>query len=158
MLVSWLFHRDGRLCPPRDAAAQYSVFTGTRRLASAARPLLSRGCSCRRTAPTRSSIQVRTPLVDQAARELEADPLIFDWNRAEQQNPLGLKGLSLLDETLRDGLQNPSVVDPKIDDKLQILHLMDELGIEYADIGLPGAGQRQFDDVLRLAKEVVDRA
>jgi 2-isopropylmalate synthase len=84
----------------------------------------------------------------------DADPLIYDWNRAEHQAPLGARGLLLLDETLRDGIQNPSVVDPKIGDKIEILHLLNELGVDYADIGLPGAGQRQFDDVLTLAKEV----
>src|SRR5688572_24220007 len=86
----------------------------------------------------------------------DADPLIYDWNRAEHQRPLGARGLMLLDETLRDGIQNPSVVDPKIGDKIEILHLLDELGVDFADIGLPGAGQRQFDDVLTLAKEVAD--
>ncbi len=86
----------------------------------------------------------------------DADPLIYDWNRAEHQAPLGARGLMMLDETLRDGIQNPSVVDPRIGDKIEILHLLDELGVEFADIGLPGAGQRQFDDVLTLAKEVAD--
>src|SRR5262245_58021554 len=85
----------------------------------------------------------------------DADPLIYDWNRAEHQNPLP-QNLMLLDETLRDGIQNPSVVDPKIGDKIEILHLLDELGVDFADIGLPGAGQRQFDDVHTLAEEVAD--
>ena len=61
----------------------------------------------------------------------------------------------MLDETLRDGLQNPSVEDPSIDEKLRILHLMEDLGIEYADVGLPGSGKRAFDDVLRLCGEIV---
>ncbi len=86
----------------------------------------------------------------------DADPLIYDWNRAEYQPPLGARGLLMLDETLRDGIQNPSVVDPRIGDKIEILHLLDGLGVEFADIGLPGAGQRQFDDVLTLAKEVAN--
>jgi 2-isopropylmalate synthase len=60
------------------------------------------------------------------------------------------------DETLRDGLQSPSVIDPPIEKKLEILHLMDSLGIEAADIGLPGAGPRAVQDVTRLAKEIAD--
>jgi 2-isopropylmalate synthase len=61
------------------------------------------------------------------------------------------------DETLRDGLQSPSVRSPSIEQKLQILHLIDALGIETADIGLPGAGPHVVKDVERLAREIVDQ-
>jgi 2-isopropylmalate synthase len=64
--------------------------------------------------------------------------------------------VTLDDETLRDGLQSPSVRCPTIDEKLRILHLIDRLGIESADIGLPGAGPHVVRDVERLAKEIVD--
>ena len=60
------------------------------------------------------------------------------------------------DETLRDGLQSPSVKDPAIDEKIRILHLMEGLGIDMVDIGLPGAGPRAFADVERLAREIAD--
>ena len=60
----------------------------------------------------------------------------------------------LNDETLRDGLQSPTVQDPSIKDKIRLLHLMDELGIDMADIGLPGAGPRAYADVLALAQEI----
>ncbi len=58
------------------------------------------------------------------------------------------------DETLRDGLQSPSVRDPAVETKVHLLHLMDALGIETADIGLPGAGPRQRDAVARLCREI----
>ncbi len=83
-----------------------------------------------------------------------AGDFIFDWNELNRKGRLVPQAFSLVDETLRDGLQNPSVEDPSIDDKLRILHLMDELKIEYADIGLPGSSKRAFDDVLTLSKEV----
>jgi isopropylmalate/homocitrate/citramalate synthase len=83
-----------------------------------------------------------------------AGDFIFDWNELNRKGRLVPQSFSLVDETLRDGLQNPSVEDPSIDDKLRILHLMDELKIEYADIGLPGSSKRAFDDVLTLSKEV----
>lgn len=86
----------------------------------------------------------------------ETSDLIYDWNSVERRSAVAVRGVSLLDETLRDGIQNPSVVDPKITDKLEILHLLDELGVEYADVGLPGSSPRAFEDVLRIAKEVVD--
>ncbi|TFH64006.1 MAG: 2-isopropylmalate synthase [Gemmatimonadales bacterium] len=58
------------------------------------------------------------------------------------------------DETLRDGLQSPSVKDPSIDEKIKILHLMDGLGIETADVGLPGSGPRQRESVELLCREI----
>jgi 2-isopropylmalate synthase len=81
---------------------------------------------------------------------------IFDWNEVNRKGRLVPQSFTLFDETLRDGLQNPSVEDPGIEDKLRILHLMEDLGIDEADIGLPGSSQRAFDDVLRMCREVVD--
>ncbi|MEK9501772.1 LeuA family protein [Gaopeijia maritima] len=83
--------------------------------------------------------------------------LIFDWNRRPDGFDWSSVGpVELDDETLRDGLQNPSVTDPPIDAKIRLLHLMDELGIHTADIGLPGAGPRAVADVTALAKEIAD--
>lgn len=67
------------------------------------------------------------------------------------------KNATFFDETLRDGLQNPSVVDPPIDAKLEILHLMEDLGIHVADIGLPGSSKRAFEDCLRMCREISDQ-
>jgi 2-isopropylmalate synthase len=82
--------------------------------------------------------------------------LIFDWNELDRKGRILPRNATFFDETLRDGLQNPSVKDPPIGDKLAILHLMEDLGIHEADVGLPGSSQRAFDDVLRICKEVVD--
>jgi isopropylmalate/homocitrate/citramalate synthase len=62
----------------------------------------------------------------------------------------------LNDETLRDGLQSPSVRDPLIQDKIGILHLMESLGINSLNLGLPGAGPRAVEHVTALAREIVD--
>jgi 2-isopropylmalate synthase len=81
--------------------------------------------------------------------------LIYDWNReGVEQQPA--RRVEFNDETLRDGLQSPSVIDPPIEKKVEILHLMDSIGIDSADIGLPGAGPRAVADVTRLAREIVD--
>ncbi|PYX83309.1 MAG: 2-isopropylmalate synthase [Acidobacteria bacterium] len=61
----------------------------------------------------------------------------------------------LNDESLRDGLQSPSVRDPSIQEKIVILHLMEELGINSLDLGLPGAGPRALEHVEALAREIV---
>ena len=84
--------------------------------------------------------------------------LIYDWNRAGGADLRPARGrVELDDETLRDGLQSPSVRNPSIEEKLRILHLMAELGIESADIGLPGAGPHVVRDVERLTREIVEQ-
>jgi 2-isopropylmalate synthase len=81
--------------------------------------------------------------------------LIYDWNvSAGAEIPLG-RHVALNDETLRDGLQNPSVRDPSIEEKIEILHWMESLGIETVNIGLPGAGPRAYADTEALAREIV---
>lgn len=82
--------------------------------------------------------------------------IIYDWNHVGFAGPLTPKPVLLLDETLRDGIQSPSAVDPSIEDKLQLLRLMDRLGVDVADIGLPGAGQRAIADVTALAETIRD--
>ena len=83
--------------------------------------------------------------------------LIYDWNEVGATfDWSAVDRVELDDETLRDGLQNPSVVDPPLDDKVRLLHMMDQLGIHTADIGLPGAGPRAVEAVTVLAQEIVD--
>src|SRR5688500_3558343 len=84
---------------------------------------------------------------------LERD-LIYDWNVEGAAFDWDGCRVELNDEPLRDGLQSPSVTDPAIDDKRRLLHLMVELGIASADIGLPGAGARTRAATLALAKEI----
>lgn len=81
-------------------------------------------------------------------------PLIYDWNLVDAADAPATRA-ALDDETLRDGLQSPSVRSPTIEQKIHILHLIDGLGIETADIGLPGAGPHVAADVERLADEIV---
>ena len=81
--------------------------------------------------------------------------LIYDWNRVDGPELPSNRVLLLNDETLRDGLQSPSVLDPSIEKKVEILHLMEALGINSLNLGLPGAGSRAKADVLHLAQEIV---
>jgi 2-isopropylmalate synthase len=88
---------------------------------------------------------------------MQESELIYDWNCVEGCFDYATRrGVQLNDETLRDGLQSPSVTDPSIDDKIRLIHLMAELGIASADIGLPGAGPRAVRDVEALAREIAD--
>jgi isopropylmalate/homocitrate/citramalate synthase len=80
--------------------------------------------------------------------------LIHDWNEAGECWERPAHRIAFDDETLRDGLQSPSVRSPSIEDKIRILHLMERLGIDTADIGLPGAGAHVVADVTRLAREI----
>jgi 2-isopropylmalate synthase len=81
--------------------------------------------------------------------------LIYDWNERDRRGPLFRKPPRLVDETIRDGLQSPSVRDPSIEQKARLVRLMDRLGIDVVDLGLPGAGQRAQEDVERLARILV---
>ena len=79
---------------------------------------------------------------------MDEEALIHDWNTVPGTFDWSARGpVELDDETLRDGLQNPSVTDPRIEDKIEILHLMDRLGIHSAALGLPGAGPRAVEAV-----------
>src|ERR1700690_2202341 len=81
--------------------------------------------------------------------------LIYDWNSIEKVAALSPKRrIQFLDETLRDGIQSPSVVDPTIEDKLRLVELANDLGIDTMDIGLPGAGKRAVEDVTTIAKHI----
>lgn len=88
---------------------------------------------------------------------MEEQELIHDWNQGVGAFDWSrVARVELDDETLRDGLQNPSAFDPPIGDKIRLLHLMDRLGIHTADVGLPGAGPRAVEAVTALSREIVD--
>ena len=82
--------------------------------------------------------------------DVDQNDLIYDWNE-----PLPQTGkVQFDDETLRDGLQSPSARDPELDEKVRLIHLMDQLGIDSADIGLPGASERAREHIRVLVEEM----
>lgn len=83
------------------------------------------------------------------------ESLIHDWNVADMYAPKPSRKIEFDDETLRDGLQSPSVTNPSIESKFKLLHLMDRLGIDTANVGLPGAGPFHLAHIEALAKEKV---
>ena len=87
--------------------------------------------------------------------EIDRDALIYDWN-TENEGAGERPELQFDDETLRDGLQSPSVKDPELDQKIELIHLMDRLGIHTADVGLPGAGDRAREHIYTLCREMAD--
>src|SRR6476469_2021410 len=88
----------------------------------------------------------RLPSQDFRAREL-----IYDWNIVGQPAISG-RTIALNDETLRDGLQSPSVLTPRIEQKIELLELMDVLGIHGADIGFAGSSAQSQEDIVALAQ------
>ena len=88
---------------------------------------------------------------------MKSADLIYDWNARDAEFDYTRAPVVLNDETLRDGLQSPSVIDPPMDVKIRLLHLMADLGVRSADIGLPGAGPRAVAQVRALAREIVDQ-
>ena len=87
------------------------------------------------------------------SKERDESQLIHDWNA---EDPAGFGQIQLVDETLRDGLQSPSALDPDLDTKLELVGLMEDLGIDSANVGLPGAGDRARDHITRLAEAMRD--
>ena len=91
-----------------------------------------------------------------ATAPMTADDVIYDWNRMGDTVSPALRRVEFVDETLRDGIQCPSVTDPDIGAKKEILRLLDAVGVDHCDIGLPGAGPRAVEDVKTLARVIRD--
>src|SRR5213082_1815159 len=87
---------------------------------------------------------------------LTRSDLIYRWNNVRGATHKAANRGLRTDESLRDGLYSPSVKDPTSEEKHRILHLMEKLGINHLDMGLPGARKRAYADVERLAREIRD--
>lgn len=81
--------------------------------------------------------------------------LVYDWNELDKRRT-STKAPRFVDETIRDGLQSPSVRDPSIEQKMELVRYMDRLGIHVVNLGLPGAGRRAQEDVEALLRMIVD--
>jgi 2-isopropylmalate synthase len=90
-------------------------------------------------------------------QELSREDLVYDWNTVEPALPAPGRHIGFDDETLRDGLQSPSVSEPSVEKKIELLHLMEALAIDTADIGLPGAGGTHAAGVERMAREIAEK-
>jgi Isopropylmalate/homocitrate/citramalate synthases len=110
-----------------------------------------------RVAPALQARGSRKIIPSRMCKKMNPSDLIYDWNRLVPTNLLPTGPVLLNDETLRDGLQSPSVRDPSIEQKIEILHLMESLGINALDLGLPGAGARAVTHIEALAREIVAR-
>jgi 2-isopropylmalate synthase len=88
---------------------------------------------------------------------LSLDELVYDWNQIDPDLRTPGRHIGFDDETLRDGLQSPSVTEPPVEKKIELLHLMNALGIDTADIGLPGAGGTHAAGVEMMAREIADK-
>ncbi len=112
------------------------------------------------------------------------EPANFDWNRIEAEAiagqplpdaarlPLPDAGgpgvpiphigtiptrLKVVDETLRDGLQNPSGKNPAVEKKAALLPAMVRIGVDVVSVGLPAAGGRYEADTLALCAAIRDQ-
>jgi 2-isopropylmalate synthase len=99
-----------------------------------------------------------TPGARTGSPDRDDDPAsrIYDWNEKARRGPLLRKRPGLLDETIRDGLQSPSVRDPSLEQKMELIRLMARLGIDAVNLGLPGAGERARHDVEFLLRFIVE--
>jgi len=85
------------------------------------------------------------------------EELVYDWNTIDPSFSAPNRHIGINDETLRDGLQSPSVCEPEVEQKLELVHLMEALGFDSADIGLPGAGGTHAAGVERIAREIAEQ-
>ena len=85
---------------------------------------------------------------------IDRQSLIYDWNTTRKPAAARPTGIQFDDETLRDGLQSPSAIDPSLETKIELIHLMERLGIQTADVGLPGAGARAREHIPRLVRDM----
>lgn len=88
---------------------------------------------------------------------MSTDELVYDWNTIDPSFSPPNRRIRINDETLRDGLQSPSVCEPPVEQKLELVHLMEALGVDTADIGLPGAGGTHAAGVERIAREIAEQ-
>ncbi len=87
---------------------------------------------------------------------VQAKPeLIYDWNIRGGDVREWPRTIEFVDESLRDGLQSPSVIDPSVETKIELVHLMDRLGVQAVDVGLPGAGPRHAQSCEHLVRDIV---
>ena len=92
---------------------------------------------------------------------MEEKDLIFDWNaidyeitREPNNHP---HELWFDDETLRDGLQSPSAINPTVEQKIELIDFMEKLGIQKVDLGLPGAGPQHVGHIDSMLSHIKDR-
>src|SRR5262245_56148979 len=96
-------------------------------------------------------------ILNKRPEELKESDIIYDWNSVEKTGPLSRRQVRFFCETLRDGIQPPSVGNPKMDAKIKLVQPASDLGIHHIDIGLPGAGPRAVEDVTQLATYIRDQ-
>jgi 2-isopropylmalate synthase len=85
---------------------------------------------------------------------MKVPELTFDWNT---QLKTKMPVVEIFDETLRDGLQSPSITEPTLEQKFELISMMNDLGIASADVGLPASSPKAFQDVFEIAKFVRDQ-
>ncbi|HZE63897.1 MAG TPA: LeuA family protein [Pyrinomonadaceae bacterium] len=88
---------------------------------------------------------------------MSLEELVYDWNTIDPALVPPRRHIGFDDETLRDGLQSPSVSEPPVEKKIELIHLMNALGIDTVDIGLPGAGGTHAAGVELMAREIAEK-
>lgn len=82
--------------------------------------------------------------------------VIFDWNQSGPAISPAMRRVEFHDETLRDGIQSPSIFDPDIQKKKRVVDLLASMGIDSVSVGLPGAGPRAVEAVHELVEHIRD--
>lgn len=82
-------------------------------------------------------------------------PVAYDWGRHGPRRDPAVHGVKLHDETLRDGLQSPSMRVPALAVRQDWVRRLDRAGVHSACLGLPGAGPHAVEQGIALVGQIV---
>jgi isopropylmalate/homocitrate/citramalate synthase len=80
------------------------------------------------------------------------ETLIYDWN-APERGPVVERPFSLLDDTLRDGLQSTVVRQPSLGERAELIGAMARAGVRSVNLGLPVVSKEAFSAIVALSAE-----
>jgi 2-isopropylmalate synthase len=84
------------------------------------------------------------------------ESLIYDWNAPERSTQARARPVSLLDDTLRDGLQSTAVRQPSLDERSALLRAMAKVGVHTVNLGLPAASPSAASAIARLTRDATE--
>ena len=91
-------------------------------------------------------------------KKLEAEGLIANYNHLRKNLPPKLpERVFIWDETLREGVQTPTVFLTYVE-KVKLAKMLDEIGVSIITVGYPGISEEERNSVKRLANEGFQQA
>ncbi len=91
-------------------------------------------------------------------KKLEAQGLIMNYNHLRKNLPPRLpEKVSVIDDTLREGVQTPTVFLTYVE-KVRLAKMLDETGVSIINVGFPGLSEDEKNTVKRIVNEGFQKA